>query len=35
MTNYGEILRPHSLGVNKTEITASLHCVRNTVAAAG
>ncbi len=33
MTNYREILRLHSLGPNKTEIAASLHCARNTVAA--
>lgn len=31
MTNYREILRLHSLGLNKTEIAASLHCARNTV----
>lgn len=31
MANYREILRLHSLGLNKTEIAASLHCVRNTV----
>ena len=33
MANYREILRLHSLGINKTEIAASLHCARNTVAA--
>ena len=33
MTNYREILRLHSLGINKTEIAYSLHCARNTVAA--
>lgn len=33
MTNYREILRLHSLGLNKTEIAASCHCARNTVAA--
>lgn len=33
MTNYREILRPHSLGLNKTEIAASYQCARNTVAA--
>ena len=32
MTNYREILRLHSLELNKTEIAASLHCARNTVA---
>ena len=31
MTNYREILRLHSLGLNKTKIAASLHCARNTV----
>lgn len=31
MTNYREILRLQSLGLNKTEIAASLHCARNTV----
>ena len=33
MTNYREILRLHSLGLNKTEIASSCHCARNTVAA--
>lgn len=33
MTNYREILRLQSLGLNKTEIAASLHCARSTVAA--
>ena len=33
MTNYREILRLHSLGLNKTEIAASCQCARNTVAA--
>ena len=33
MTNYREILRLQSLGINKTEIASSLHCARNTVAA--
>ena len=33
MTNYREILRLHSLGLNKTELAASCHCARNTVAA--
>jgi len=32
MTNYREILRHHSLGLNKTEIAASLSCSRKTVA---
>lgn len=32
MTNYREILRLHSLGLNKTEIAGSLSCSRNTVA---
>ena len=32
MTNYREILRLHSLGLNKTEIAASCQCARNTVA---
>lgn len=32
MTNYREILRLHSLELNKTEIAASLSCSRNTVA---
>ena len=32
MTNYREILRLHSLGLNKTEIAASCRCARNTVA---
>ena len=31
MTNYREILRLHSLGLNKTEIAASLRCAHNTV----
>ena len=30
MTNYREILRLHSLGLNKTEIAASMGCCRNT-----
>ena len=33
MTNYREILRLHSLGLNKTEIATSCRCARNTVAA--
>ena len=33
MTNYREILRLHSLGLNKTEIATSCQCARNTVAA--
>ncbi len=33
MTNYREILRLHSLGLNKTEIASSCRCDRNTVAA--
>lgn len=33
MTNYREILRLHSLGLNKTEIAVSCRCARNTVAA--
>ena len=33
MTNYREILRLHSLGLNKTEIASSCQCARNTVAA--
>ena len=33
MTNYREILRLHSLGLNKTEIAASCQCARNTAAA--
>lgn len=33
MTNYREILRLHSLGLNKTEIAASCKCARNTLAA--
>lgn len=32
MTNYREILRLHSLGLNKTEIATSCRCARNTVA---
>ena len=32
MTNYREILRLHSLGLNKTEIAASIGCSRNTAA---
>ena len=33
MTNYRELLRLHSLGLNKTEIASSCQCARNTVAA--
>ena len=33
MTNYREIFRLHSLGLNKTEIASSCRCARNTVAA--
>ena len=33
MTNYREILRLHSLGLNKTEIASSCRCARNTLAA--
>ena len=33
MTNYREILRLHSLGLNKIEIASSCQCARNTVAA--
>ena len=33
MTNYREILRLHSLGLNKTESASSCQCARNTVAA--
>ena len=33
MTNYREILRLHSLGLNKAEIASSCRCARNTVAA--
>ena len=33
MTNYREILRLHSLGLNKTEIASNCRCARNTVAA--
>lgn len=32
MTNYREILRLHSLGINKADIAASCSCSRNTVA---
>ena len=32
MTNYREILRLHSLGINKTDIATSCLCSRNTVA---
>ncbi len=32
MTNYREILRLHSLILNKTKITASMSCSRSTVA---
>ena len=32
MTNYREILRLHSLGLNKTEIAASMGCSRNIAA---
>ena len=32
MTTYCAILWLRSLGLNKNEITASLHCARNTVA---
>ena len=31
MTNYREILRLHSLGLNKTEIVDAAGCGRNTV----
>ena len=34
MTNYREILRLDSIGLNKTEIAASCGCSRNTVASA-
>lgn len=34
MTNYREILRLNSLGINKTDIAASCECSRNTVASA-
>ena len=33
MTNYREILRLHSMGLNKTEIASSCRCARNTAAA--
>ena len=33
MTNYREILRLHSLGLNKTEIASSCRCARNPVEA--
>lgn len=33
MANYREILKLHSLGLNKTEIASSSQCARNTVAA--
>ena len=34
MTNYREILRLDSIGLNKTEIAASCGCSRNTVSSA-
>ena len=33
MTNYREVPRLHSLGLNKAEIASSCRCARNTVAA--